>query len=310
MQSADGATACSAIGAARTSDIGSIAALAAPVLADLAATTAIPSGPVPFQYNYYKTLSGDLTLTDSGSSVEGNGYSIVLIGDASPRTITFPSSYSEAQGTNITSFIVAANAQYTIYRKYVNGGWRIYGDPAPSSATWATGILFTYGATSPQITNSTAETTVFSGTIPATTLNNYGAVEFRLAGSITQTTGSAQQLTVKIKYGGTTLYEDALSAGYIPSSGTSRGFKIIGTLFGTAAADAQLVEAMLFIGPADAATTGQSGIGGNALACNSEMIGTGTVDTDTDQTFSITVTLSAASSAYNWQTTRGVANKL
>lgn len=294
-------------------DFGSIAALVAPQTLNLSAVTAVPNGPAPFQYNYFKVLSGNLTLTEGGSNVEGNGYTLVLIGDASPRTITFPSSYSEAQGANITSFVMAANTQYTIVRRYVNGGWRIYGDPAPSSANWATGILFTYGSTSPQISNSVTKTEVFSGTIPASTLNGngsvIGAVRFMLHGTITQTTGSAQLLTVEITYGGSVMYSDALATGAIASSGTARMFRIDGILYGEGT-DAQRMEATMMVGPADAASTGYGGLGGSGIIGNQPMGGTATADQDVDQTLAINITLGAASSSYTWTTLRGLAAKL
>jgi hypothetical protein len=123
------------VGALPASDAGTIVGLAAPAISDLAATTAVPHGPAPFEYNFYKELSGDLTLTDDGTPNEGDGYRLVLYRDTTARLITIPSSYSEAQGGNITTFYVQPNQDRTIIRQYINGGWRVYGDPSPQPYT-------------------------------------------------------------------------------------------------------------------------------------------------------------------------------
>lgn len=133
--------------------IGSIAPLTAPGMASLGATTELPRGPAPFEYQYYKVLSAGLTLTDAaGTPTDGHGHRVIFIGDGTARTIAIPSSYSEAAGANITSFVVPVNGQVTMTRQYSNSAWRVYGDPQTlpitaggTGATTAAGAMANLG---------------------------------------------------------------------------------------------------------------------------------------------------------------------
>jgi hypothetical protein len=136
------------VGAVALGDIGTIASLAAPAISDLAAVTAVPHGPAPFEYNKFKSVTTDLTLTDDGTPNEGDGYRLILINDGTAHLITIPTSYSEAQGSNIASFYLLANQQVTIVRQYINATWRIYGDPAYEAYTPDVLLLRSFGSTS------------------------------------------------------------------------------------------------------------------------------------------------------------------
>lgn len=115
-----------------SADLGSLAYREAPgAEADLDALTSIPSGPEPFTNRFYKTLTGDLALTDAGTPTEGFGYRLRILGDTVLRTVSFPSSISSARGEAITSFDVPAGAEIVFHRYYGLGAWRIVGDPDP-----------------------------------------------------------------------------------------------------------------------------------------------------------------------------------
>lgn len=278
-------------------DVG--AAPVVPAASNLAATTAIPSSPPPFQYNYYKELSGNLTVTDSGTPVEGGGYTLVLIGDGSSRTFTFPSSYSEAQGGNITSFTVGANEQYTITRRYINGGWRIYGDPATSSG--GSNILSIAGTSTEVINNTIDITTVYGPTVPANTLSTNLGVRLLAFGTLTNVTGSNQTLTLTIRYGTTVMYADTTPN--IGSSGTARPWRVELHLFGDGATNAQRLEGAFTIGPAASATTGYGDLAGTPIIFNFAPFG-GTAAEDSTGALALDVRMTLSTNSTNYTVTR------
>jgi hypothetical protein len=113
---------------ADASSLGTIASLPAPVLTDLSTGTELARSAMPYQH-YWRDIAGSVTLTDAaGTPSEGHGHVLTLKADGAARTVTIPSSYSEARGQNITSIALAANEQRTLTRRYLDGAWTIIGD--------------------------------------------------------------------------------------------------------------------------------------------------------------------------------------
>jgi len=75
------------------------------------------------------TIDEDTTFSFSATPDTGRRFGLRVTGDATARTVTIPSSYSEAAGSNITSFVVPANGIVTVLWEKTATGYAIYGDP-------------------------------------------------------------------------------------------------------------------------------------------------------------------------------------
>jgi hypothetical protein len=278
-------------------DLGTIAFLPAPEVANLAATTAVPSTAAPFRYWYYKELSGNITLTDAAAGVEGSGYVLTLIGDGTARVVTFPSSYSEETGSNRTTFTLAVNQQVTITRKFVNGSWRIYGDPASGVPA---GVILKGGSATPIVNGTVAAQSVINGgaqTIPG----NMGSVAMTLVGTMTNG-GAARGLTLTIRHAGNDIIADSSSSTVIPNVGGERVCNITVTLFNISTSLSWLT-ASISIGPP---TNAPSGFGDLAASgpLGGTLAGSSTVDTSADATLDVRLSFTGSDDAALTWTTR------
>lgn len=282
---------------ALVTDLGTIAYLAAPEVADLDATTAIPSTPAPFRYWYYKELSGNLTITDAAAGVEGSGYVLTLIGDGTARVFTFPSSYSEETGSNRTTFTLAINQQVTITRKFVNGAWRIYGDPASGVSS---NIISKGGDSSPIINGTVAQATIINGG-PITIPGNSGSVDLVIRGTMTNA-GAARGITFNIKHGGTDIMVDSSTSTIIPNVAGERIFQTGVTLFNISGSSSWFTMSSSIGAPTNAPTGfGDLAAGG---AFSGQLAGVSTKDTTVDQTLDVLVTFTGSNDAGLTVTTR------
>jgi hypothetical protein len=190
------------------------------------------------------------------------------------------------------------------------------GATAPEWATggaggWTTGILFMGGSTTPQIDNSAAETSVFSGTIPANTLGTAGAVRIDLAGIVKNDSGAGQGYTLRIKYGATTLYADASNATFLTNSAAARAWQMSFLLLSDGTTGTQRVQGSIGpFGAAAAATTGYGDIAGANAAQVLTFGGTSSEDSTGALTLDVTIQLTAANASFEWTTYRAVAVKL
>lgn len=274
---------------------------------------------VPF-VRYFKSIStNDVVLTDeAGTPEEGSGQTTTLYADGTARPVAIPSSFSEARGQNITSFTIPANGAVTITRQYLDGGWLIYGDPVRITdlaagtvagvdlmeieqagvrkkttvtdlVALASGsgnrLLLKGGSTTNIINGVSTEATALTGTLPGGTLGTDNGIVFRLHGSMTQNAGGPLNLTIRVKYGATTVFADDVS---IAASASPRMWSIDGYLCADAdSTSAQRLFIRTQVGSTASPTTGYGDItSASALGHGG---GTATEDSTADQTFSVTL---------------------
>lgn len=111
------------------------------------------------------------------------------------------------------------------------------------------------------VANTTTETTVLTQTIGANTLPTDGIIEAILQAHYLNFTGGAKDLTVRIKFGGTTVWADTIN---IPSSAEYRPVEIRVWIANMGATNSQTLSATMMIADGNNVTTG-SGDASTAL---------------------------------------------
>jgi hypothetical protein len=93
------------------------------------------------------SLTGDVTLTASGTPTANSQFGVALTADGTSRTVTTAwTSKSFNRGTNITSFVVPAGLTAVVGWWYDGTTYYIFSDPV-SSADVKTGLAITIGDT-------------------------------------------------------------------------------------------------------------------------------------------------------------------
>lgn len=145
------------------------------------------------------------------------------------------------------------------------------------------------------INNTAAETTVYSGTIPANTLTTERVVSLILFGDYFNNTGGNRTFIVKAKLAGGVVYEG--SFGTFATSTSRRPWRLHMELGAKASASAQWFSLRWNQSSVGAPSTGQGVFGGN-----SELVGSGAGDlgltSTSDISVEVTVTLSNAASTH------------
>ncbi len=105
------------------------------------------------------------------------------------------------------------------------------------------------------VVNTVAETTVFTFAVPGGTLGTSKIILLSLIGDVLNNMGSGQTITVRVKYGGTTLFQAAFTN---VNPGTNRGFLNLESEIAAAnATNAQRAKTVLWLDPVqDAVTAG------------------------------------------------------
>jgi hypothetical protein len=147
------------------------------------------------------------------------------------------------------------------------------------------------------IVNTTAETDLYSFSVPASTLGTTRSLRLLIDGDQLNNSGSTDTVTLKIKYGATTLYED--TATYVTNA-TRISWKFIITLGNTTATNAQYVSAGFFASTRGGATTGNGDFNANGIQ-NTILSGTSTEDSTTTLTYKVTIQHSVANAATSWR---------
>lgn len=147
------------------------------------------------------------------------------------------------------------------------------------------------------VSNTTTETSVYSYSVPADALGSTGALRVTLFGTYTNTSGSNRTVTVKIKLGSTTLYQDV--TGNLSSNTDSRAVQFSFLLMNTASASSQKLTGNLRFGNAGATTSGTGNLGTTATT-DAPIYGSASEDTTSAKTLNVTVTHSSAATTISF----------
>ena len=158
------------------------------------------------------------------------------------------------------------------------------------------------------INNTTAETTIFSYTIPANTVGSAGRLMLDLYSTFLNNSGTNRGWRMKVKLGGTTVL-DFDTGSNSATSAAYRGNHTMINLFELGATNSQIMTLEYF--QANAATTfGTVNTGQGASASNAPnhlSINSGALTTDmtSSQTLEVTIALSTNLTTLEWKTNGG-----
>ena len=150
------------------------------------------------------------------------------------------------------------------------------------------------------ISNTVAETNMLNYTLPANTLGTNGSIKVRLAGYILQNDATGRAFQVKVKFGGTTIF-DSITQSFAQQAAT-RPFVIEFVLRNANATNSQTGNGFMAAGLADvAATVGIGDINDDEVQVFSPF-GFGTSSKDTTASQALLVTMTHAFAATTVQT--------
>ena len=175
---------------------------------------------------------------------------------------------------------------------------------------WAANPLRVINQTGTQvdIVNSVTETTIYTHSVAANALGANGSLRVVLAGDLVNNSGSDRSATLKISFGGTTFYQDALNAAGLVNAANRRAWLIDFILQNANATNSQHLNGLFTIGRSTAPTTGIGSIGTLAsyFVANFGSDGSNpTIDTTSAQTLTVTITLSFAHASFDWRLKSG-----
>jgi hypothetical protein len=140
------------------------------------------------------------------------------------------------------------------------------------------------------ITDSTTETTICTYSVPANELGSTRAMRLVLYGTVLNTTGTPQSFTLRIKFGGTTIYQDLVN---VNANTTVTGpiFMVI-NLGGNNATNAQSLSGRLHTGFGTNTTTGFGDMDIDEIEGSTPFFNTAAIDQTSAQTLEATMQLS------------------
>lgn len=260
-----------------------------------------------------------LTVTFTSSTVYRNGAVSALA-----STVTFPVGkhrivfWTPDDGTTVymedTVFsaedvpVAATPTNYTAASADVEA--HLAGIDTALASAGGGSMIYAGGSTTAVISNSAAETSVSSFTIPGGTLGDGTSKAVRVAyhGLLLNNSGSARDFGLRIKYGSETLFDDFTSGSTVTSSATGRLVEIDLWLCGDGTTGTQRMWGVIRVGGALSATSGYGDLAANGLIISRTFAGTSSQDSTADKTFNMTVELTAASSSFTWTSYRTVAS--
>lgn len=176
---------------------------------------------------------------------------------------------------NARDFALFPNRSADIYYDSTSSVWRV--------ATTQMDVVLDKVAAGTTISNSAAETTIYSFTVPGGLLSTVSKLRFTLTGRYTNSTGGADDTTLRLKYGGATV-ATALQLGI--AINTNDVILITGHLSGNSATNAQV--GTIFGWSGNAAAVSHNATGGR---------GTSAIDSTVDQTFLVSWDFQTASNS-------------
>lgn len=139
------------------------------------------------------------------------------------------------------------------------------------------------------ITDDTTETTICTYSVPANELGSTRAMRLTLYGTVLNTSSTAQTFTTRVKYAGTTIYNDANS---VQANFTTAGpYWLNVVLAGNNATNAQSLGGAGYIGSEGLATTGTGDMDSDEIENTTPLFNTAAGDSTAAQTFEVTMQL-------------------
>jgi hypothetical protein len=143
------------------------------------------------------------------------------------------------------------------------------------------------------VTNTTSETNILNYSVAGGAMGTDKALRCRIIGTYVNGSASARSLTIKVKFGTTTLYDDSISIDDTGSTPHPIDFDIV--LFNANSASSQKGSAVLRITENTAATTGTGDIAATALkGFTAATYASSSENTSSAKSFVVTVTHSFA----------------
>jgi hypothetical protein len=147
-------------------------------------------------------------------------------------------------------------------------------------------------ASTVDVTNTTTETTIFSYAVPANELGTARKLRCEMGGDYLNNNGVASTLRLRLKYGGTTIFDDIVAVSSV--SATRRPWYLMLSLCANGAAGAQSLFGFMLLGTAGGATAGLGDIDTDEVESMAPFFGTSAVDSTVSQTLEVTATWSTA----------------
>ena len=194
----------------------------------------------------------------------------------------------------------------------VPGPTGLSGPTGPTGDTGLTGATGPTGAAGAPVLNrvlaalnvasSTAETQVYGFTIDANKLGTDKGVRVRFFGTYLNNSGSVRTLRIRVKLGGTILYDETVGTTIlIPISVNRRGVVFDLQLFNAGAANSQKMGGRISISDSTGATAGVGSLDRDTKNAEglyeAAIFGTSAVDTTSNRLFEITVQHSASNAS-------------
>jgi len=172
-----------------------------------------------------------------------------------------------------------------------NGNNRIDGDDITA--------LHGRDATTVDVTNTTSETTVFSYAVPANELGTARKLRCEMGGDYLNNNGVAPTVRLRIKYGGTTIFDDTVAVS--STSATRRPWYLTFSLCANGAAGAQSLFGFMLLGSAGGATAGIGDIDTDEVETMAPFFNTAAIDSTVSQTLEVTATWSTAATTLSFR---------
>lgn len=241
--------------------------------------------------------SGGSTPTGTGfrhvtSGTEDGATKLVDTADINASQVT----YAKIQNVSATSRILGR----------VSSGAGVVEELTGAQVATITSAVTTLDRTTTDVTfsNSAAEQTIYTFSVPGGTLGTTGMLRLTIDSVFLNNTAGQRTFTVKVKYGATTLFEDA--TGPVNPSAT---VNIVAPMLLELHADgastgAQRLRGMMSCGDGNsgAPTTGYGNIGSAPSFTFRPFGGTSSEDSTAAKTLAVTVTVDAATSTFTWHT--------
>ncbi len=148
-------------------------------------------------------------------------------------------------------------------------------------------------------TDSSAENTIYSFSVPANTLSTNRMLRCTIICDYLNNSGGTKQLTLRIKYGGTTLYDDGTNT--IAAAATRYPVMLTIYLAANNSTSAQQLGGWIGIGDTAGTTAGLGDFADDEIMTHTPITGASTENSTDALTFAVTIQSSAATATQSFK---------